>query len=152
MMNVEAAKEKIIQLHQRFEQSFPSSPEYNQTSKELDALYYENLNIREVVLITKNLGHKDTIDDDAKMIVAAANGENVAQVMGLSVEAQAAYKILHARLKKGWTQTELGEKVGLSQSQVAKIETLQQIPDVGIFSKLLTALNTNMSFGVRRTE
>ncbi|MYV18060.1 helix-turn-helix domain-containing protein [Furfurilactobacillus milii] len=149
-MNENQVRDKIKELRKEFEKSLPSSAEYTRVSKKLDDLYYEHMDVREAALIAKHLDHKDTIDDDAKMIVAATNGENVAEAMGLPINVCAAFKILHERLAKGWTQAELGQKVNLSQSQIAKIENIQQIPDVGTLSGILVALDTQMEIGARK--
>ncbi|MGR6687488.1 helix-turn-helix domain-containing protein [Furfurilactobacillus rossiae] len=52
--------------------------------------------------------------------------------------------------QKDRTQAELGQKVNLSQSQIAKIENIQQIPDVGTLSGILVALDAQMEIGARK--
>ena len=49
--------------------------------------------------------------------------------------------LLHAeRIKKGISQAELAKKIGVSQSQLAKIENLDLMPSVNILSQYARGL------------
>ena len=49
--------------------------------------------------------------------------------------------LLHAeRVKQGISQTELAERIGMPQSQLAKIENLDSVPSVKILKQYARAL------------
>lgn len=54
-------------------------------------------------------------------------------------------KIVDARESKGITQKELAGKVGMSQPQLAKIETFQTEPKIGTLLRLLDGLDLTIS-------
>ena len=58
--------------------------------------------------------------------------------------------IQDARRKAGLKQSELAEKIGISEKHLSKIETGKNIPALDTFLKILDTLNLNLSdFGVQ---
>ncbi|EEN70397.1 DNA-binding helix-turn-helix protein [Enterococcus faecalis ATCC 29200] len=53
-------------------------------------------------------------------------------------------KIVTTRENKGITQKELAEKVGMSQPQLAKIETFQTEPKIGTLLRLFDGLGLTL--------
>lgn len=49
-----------------------------------------------------------------------------------------------ARIDKGWSQRELGEKVGFSQNTIARIEMLRFSPNADQLYRILDALNLKL--------
>lgn len=56
------------------------------------------------------------------------------------------------RTAKGWSQAQLGVKLGLSQARIARIEKDPLNVSVGQFLKVLSALDAKMSVNVDATD
>jgi transcriptional regulator with XRE-family HTH domain len=54
-------------------------------------------------------------------------------------------RIRHLREKKEWTQEELGNRAGFSQSYIAKIETGRAVPSLKRLEKLAQALGVGIT-------
>jgi len=63
-------------------------------------------------------------------------------------------RLKHFRVAKGWTQTDLGEHVGITQRVVAYYETEGGTPDPDLLIKFADALNvsTDVLLGRRRAR
>lgn len=52
--------------------------------------------------------------------------------------------ILDARIKTGFTQKELAEKIGTKQSVISRLESGRANPSIGFLKKMASALNSNL--------
>jgi transcriptional regulator with XRE-family HTH domain len=60
--------------------------------------------------------------------------------------------VLQARLKKGWTQTELARQVGTRQANISRIEAGLANPTLELIRKICKALDLNPKFQELETE
>ena len=58
-----------------------------------------------------------------------------------------AHIIQTARVQKGWTQTEVGERVGMSQNTIARIENGRFFPEMKSFILILECLDLKIKIG-----
>lgn len=84
---------------------------------------FGNISIKEAHFLAQALGRPLTSEETAAVILAAESHEPLNHAIKLPVEADAAYTIRDERNRMGMTQVELARRIGLTQSQLAKIET-----------------------------
>lgn len=53
-------------------------------------------------------------------------------------------KLIEARIKRGFTQGQLAEKIGTKQSAIARLESGNANPSIAFLQKLARALNSNL--------
>lgn len=71
--------------------------------------------------------------------------KNAVEAMLIQKKRQKVASILQtARVQKGWTQTELGERVGFSRSTIARIEACGFSPNADQLYMLLECLDLNL--------
>lgn len=58
-------------------------------------------------------------------------------------------KIIELRQEKGWTQAELAEKLGTTQSALARIESGKFNPKLDFLKRLAEAFDTKLVIGFR---
>ena len=58
----------------------------------------------------------------------------------------AGYKIAEARIAKGWTQSELAEKIGTTQQQIARYESGANDVKSSVLIKMSSALDVTLSY------
>lgn len=54
--------------------------------------------------------------------------------------------VLRARMKRGWSQTELAEQVGTKQANISRIEAGLGNPTLNLIQKLIQALELEINF------
>jgi ribosome-binding protein aMBF1 (putative translation factor) len=54
--------------------------------------------------------------------------------------------VLRGRMKRGWSQTELAERVGTKQANISHIEAGQGNPTINLLQKLLKVLELEINF------
>jgi len=54
-------------------------------------------------------------------------------------------KVLELRMKKGWTQTELADKIGTKHPQVRRVEKGQANSTINMLRKIAKALDVSIS-------
>jgi len=54
--------------------------------------------------------------------------------------------VIRARIKKGWSQAELAEKVGTKQANISRIESAMANPTLNLIQKLCQALDFEIAF------
>ncbi|MDT3392382.1 MAG: helix-turn-helix domain-containing protein, partial [Bacillota bacterium] len=86
--------------------------------------------------------------DEARLITAAAQGKMLSQVVDLNEDAQIAYQLRWLRKKKQLTQTEVAAQVGMTQSQLAKIERAQVEVSLPRLRRLLQAVGGDLEWRV----
>ena len=90
------------------------------------------------LLISDDEGHARILEDPE---VRAAWGENaLARTIGLSIGTY--------RQRHGLTQTELGARVGMSQSQVARLERMDHTPSFETLLRLADALGLRIEIAI----
>ena len=50
-------------------------------------------------------------------------------------------RLKYERLKKGWTQQELAEQIGITKSAIQRIETMQRKPSYNVLIQLRNIFN-----------
>ena len=89
-------------------------------------------------LITNDAGHAAMLEDPE---YRAAWGENaLARTIGLSIGTY--------RQRHGLTQTELGARVGMSQSQIARLERMDHTPSFETLLRLADALGLRIEIAI----
>lgn len=74
--------------------------------------------------------------------------ENVVVTMLLEEKkSKIAHLIQSARVQKGWSQTEVGERVGMSQNTIARIENGRFFPEMKSFILILECLDLKIKIG-----
>ncbi|ORI78170.1 helix-turn-helix domain-containing protein [Leuconostoc mesenteroides] len=135
---------KLNELKQVMENNADSTVAYHKAGQEYDTILFENMSFREYTFLVKNMTHEITTEDDAKLVVASAENQNLSEVVELTDTAQLAYVIKWYRQKNNMTQIDVAIKTGLSQSQIAKVENAKMdIPYSGA-SKLLKAVGKSI--------
>ncbi len=142
-------KDELIQelnkLEQIIDHSQPGSQEYLAASDRMQKLVFGNVDIKEAYFIAEALGRPMTNAETAKMIIAARNKEPLNEAIKLPINADAAYKIRYERQKQGVTQRELAKQIGLTQSQLAKIETNQASISLVVLQRAMAALHQSFT-------
>ncbi|WP_321899984.1 helix-turn-helix domain-containing protein [Paraburkholderia heleia] len=77
-------------------------------------------------------------DDDTRRRMVEAGKR-----LGSILEEKQPYSIKTLRLKKGWSQQELADKVGMSQPQIARLERSIGDPRISTIQRLAAALDAN---------
>ena len=62
----------------------------------------------------------------------------------LEPEFQVAQEVIRLRLKHGWTQKELAERVGTKQSGISRLENASIKPSLAFVQKVAAALGANV--------
>lgn len=106
------------------------------------------MTLREYEFITQNVTHELNLADEARLITAAAQGKMLSQVVDLNEDAQIAYQLRWLRKKKQLTQTEVAAQVGMTQSQIAKIERAQVEVSLPRLRRLLQAVGGDLEWRV----
>ena len=89
-------------------------------------------------LISDNEGHARLLEDPE---LRAAWGENaLARTVGLSIGTY--------RQRHGLTQTELGARVGMSQSQIARLERMDHTPSFETLLRLADTLELRIEIAI----
>jgi ribosome-binding protein aMBF1 (putative translation factor) len=70
-----------------------------------------------------------------------ANPEYVEAVEELQLQFELANSVLKARLKKGWSQTDLANAVGTKQANISRIESGLANPTITLVQKLIKKLD-----------
>ncbi|MDR3189723.1 MAG: helix-turn-helix domain-containing protein [Lactobacillaceae bacterium] len=143
-MKYEEVKNRLEQLELITQQNNPSSDEFQNASAEIFAILLKDMNIREFEFMGRHMGRRMTIDDEARLVVAAAEGRPLTDAIPLSVNADVAYKIKRSRLNHGLSQQELGNLVGMTQAQIAKIENDQTNINLEMLNKIIDVLGGKM--------
>ena len=60
------------------------------------------------------------------------------------LEYEIARAIIHARLKKGFTQKQLADKLNTKQSVISRVESANTTPSLSFLKRLAQALNTSL--------
>lgn len=92
------------------------------------------------MFIHHQLGRDLTFEEEADLIMDVAKGMHPVDVLPLSKAATVPYKIKSSRVRQNMTQTELGDKVDLTQAQIVKIENGQTKLNVEMLSAIVDAL------------
>ena len=92
-------------------------------------------------LISNAEGHARLLEDPDFRTVWAENA--LARSIGLSIGAY--------RQRHGLTQTELGARVGMSQSQVARLERMEHTPSFETLLRLADALGLKIEIAIEIT-
>ena len=121
-MNKAEVIARLNDLNNQIDANPAGSLEYEKASLAMQKLVFGNVDIRDAHFIAQALGRPMTNKETAGMILAAKSGKPLNTVIQLPVDADAAYTIRYERKKAGMTQTDLANKIGLTQSQLAKIE------------------------------
>lgn len=90
-----------------------------------DLLFGNGLGMRGFAFLKENATRDLTVEDEARIIVGQANGNDLSEVIPLTAEAQLAYAIKRHRQAKNMTQIDLAKAVGMTQGQIARIENAQ---------------------------
>lgn len=64
-------------------------------------------------------------------------------------EFQIAKAVIEARLKKGFSQAELAEKLHTKQSVISRVENAKTLPSLSFLKKIATALNAPFQVQIR---
>jgi DNA-binding XRE family transcriptional regulator len=148
-MEVEVIRQKLLDLDRVLDENKVDSEAYMDAVDARNALLFHDMTLREFYFIGKHMQRPITIDDEAKLIVAA-HGNRLADEADIPASAKAALLIKRARHEKGMSQTELAGQVGLTQSQVAKIENVNIGIDVDLLQKILTVLGQSFVINAGR--
>ena len=148
-MEVEVVRQKLLDLDRILDENTPDSEVYMEADEARDALLFHDMTLREFYFIGQHMQRPITVDDEAKLIVAA-HDNRLADEADIPASAKAALLIKRARHEKGMSQTELAGQVGLTQSQVAKIENVNIGIDVDVLQKILTVLGQSFVINAGR--
>lgn len=139
-MDVTQVTAKLTAMNQTLATNAVDSPLFQQTGKAMDQMLYQNMSIKEYTFIGQHLGRPMTVTDEAKLIVAAANGESLPDAVGLPASAKAAFLVRHGRQQAGMSQEDLAVAVGMSQSQIARIENVTSGINLDLLQRVLNVL------------
>ncbi len=106
--------------------------------RELSELVNGTIGIRELSFISQAIGRSLTNSELADLILAAQANKPLNEVLQLPAEADAAYTIKYQRRQAGMTQVELARKIGIEQSQLAKIENGSLKVSLNLLQKAMT--------------
>lgn len=147
-MNDEKVQALLVQLTTVIENVPADSAEYFQAGRQYQKLLFAHMTLREYEFITQNVTHELNLADEARLITAAAQGKMLSQVVDLNEDAQIAYQLRWLRKKKQLTQTEVAAQVGMTQSQIAKIERAQVEVSLPRLRRLLQAVGGDLEWRV----
>ena len=99
--------------------------------------------MREVAFIVDALGRPLTNPELADLIIASEAHRPLNSVISLPAEADAAYTIKYRRKQAGMTQVDLAKKIGIEQSQLAKIENGQLRVGLNLLQRAMTVFGTS---------
>jgi len=68
----------------------------------------------------------------------------------LAPEFELASQIIDARLKKGFSQAELAEKIGTKQSAIARLESVDYNPSIKMLKRVAKATETRLRVSLER--
>ncbi|QBO35663.1 XRE family transcriptional regulator [Periweissella cryptocerci] len=139
-MDYKLVEKKLAELNYIISISEPDSDAFQDASQKMDEILFENINIREFSFIGKHIDGEITLEMEAKMIVAAAEGKPLTAVVPLSANDEAAYKIRRARIAQNISQVELAQKAGMTQSQIAKVENAQMNLTLDVVQRIMSVL------------
>ncbi|MDR3240856.1 MAG: helix-turn-helix domain-containing protein [Lactobacillaceae bacterium] len=139
-MEYEQIKERLLQIEKIINENSPDTQIVWDASKEFDEIVFANITIREFAFIIEHVEPELNNDKVAQMVVAAAEGRPLTDVIQLSAGAEAAYKISHLRKAQKISQVELAKEIGVTQGTVAKIENVQIPLTVDVLQRIMTVL------------
>ncbi|APE77576.1 hypothetical protein ARA02_09570 (plasmid) [Leuconostoc mesenteroides subsp. jonggajibkimchii] len=144
-MDYKSILAKLSELKQIMENNADGTVAYHKAGQEYDAILFENMTFREYTFIVQHMTHEVTTEDDVKLIIAAANNKRLSDVVELTPSAQLAYTVKWHRQEQKLTQVEIAKITGMSQSQIAKVETANM--DIGFSgaAKVLKAVGAKIS-------
>lgn len=141
MVTYENVYSQLVAFENVYTTSRPDAPDWFDAIKQESELIYQHIPFREWAMLWHYAEEEATLEKQAELIVAAAQGRNLTEVLKLSPLAEAAYNIKYYREKEQLTQLELANKVGITQSYVAKIEKGDADITISLFAKIREALN-----------
>lgn len=145
-MDYKKTLSKLNELKQVMFNNTDNTVAYHKAGQEYDNILFKNMSFREYTFLVQNMTHKPTTEDDAKLVVASSDNKNLSEVVELTDQAQLAYAIKWYRQARKMTQGEVARITGISQSQIAKVESAKtDIPYSGA-SKILKAVGKPIRF------
>lgn len=145
-MDYKKTLSKLNELKQVMVNNTDNTVAYHKAGQEYDNILFKNMSFREYTFLVQNMTHKPTTEDDAKLVVASSDNKNLSEVVELTDQAQLAYAIKWYRQARKMTQGEVARITGISQSQIAKVESAKtDIPYSGA-SKILKAVGKPIRF------
>lgn len=139
-MDVAQIKRQLSELDKIQQYNDPDSRAFITAAHEINEILYRDINIKDFTFIGQHLNRHMTIDDEAKLVIAAHENRPLTEAVGLSAGAAAAYTIRRGRRHKGLTQAELAEAVGITQSQMAKIENVSIGINIDVLQRIMSVL------------
>lgn len=139
-LNMAELIERLKQIEHVQKTANPQSDEAKQAYEEIDVLYH-GITVHDLMFIYHQLGRDLTFEEEADLIMGVSNGMHPVDVLSLPKAATVPYKIKNSRVRQNMTQTELGDKVGLNQAQIAKIENGQTKLNVEMLFSIIDALH-----------
>ncbi|MDR3190097.1 MAG: helix-turn-helix domain-containing protein [Lactobacillaceae bacterium] len=139
-MDYKKIEVRLRELEKIIENNRPDTDASQDASDEIDNILFENMTIKDFVFIGEHLNKKMTIEDQAKMVAAAAEGLPLTDAVAVSTAAEIAYLMRRARLAQNISQTELAKSIGVTQGQIAKIENAQANVSIETLQRIATVL------------
>lgn len=135
--------QKLADLNAVIDKQPRDTAEFHEASKEMSRLTFGTIGMREVAFIVDALGRPLTNPELADLIIASEAHRPLNSVISLPAEADAAYTIKYRRKQAGMTQVDLAKKIGIEQSQLAKIENGQLRVGLNLLQRAMTVFGTS---------
>lgn len=112
--------------------------EYSEAGLAYSGMLYGNgLGMRGYAFLVANTTRELTIEDEARVIVAQAQGHPLNEVVPLTTEAEFAYLLKWHRQQAKLTQTDVAKAVGMTQAQIARIENVENETTASRYKQLM---------------
>jgi DNA-binding XRE family transcriptional regulator len=135
--------QKLADLNAVIDKQPRDTAEFHEASTEMSRLTFGTIGMREVAFIVDALGRPLTNPELADLIIASEAHRPLNTVISLPAEADAAYTIKYRRKQAGMTQVDLAKKIGIEQSQLAKIENGQLRVCLNLLQRAMTVFGTS---------
>lgn len=145
-MDYKTVLEQLKNYRRIMDESAIDTNEFHEAGQAYDKLLYGNgLTMRGYLFVAKNVTRDLTVEDDANIIVAQAQGRPLSDVVPFTTEAEFAYLLKWHRQQAKLTQTEVAKAVGMTQAQIARIENAENETTVSRFKKLMDVVGGKMT-------
>ncbi len=139
-MEYEKVKSRLIELDNIQQQNRLDSKSFIAASREINDILYRYISIKDFAFIGKHLGRELTIDDEARLVAAASKNLPLTDAITLPSSVAAAFVIRKGRREKGLSQADLANEVGMTQSQIAKIENVSNGINLDVMQQIMNVL------------